>query len=394
MKVRVRSGENNGVTKWFVDYRPPGASRKRIIFATKRLADVHAATLRAQADAAGASWVGLSAVERSELLTVWAEVRASGFSLRDVWNGFRQSLSTPDRTPTTLSDALSLFLREQTAALLSKKSLAALRSNVGRFVAGREAALVASVSRSDVAEWVGRPEWSPRTCNSYLTSLTTFFRWCRRAGFVSGVASEGVQKIPARRMPDIDDPPSVLTLAQVRSLLRAVLTHDPGLIPFVCFGLFAGLRPQREAGRIQPEDVSDRGILVRGLNAKDRKRRIVDAHPTLLEWLAIGGEMPPRNLRRRFEVVREAAGLISRSAVPGSDRLRILATGWDQDVLRHTFASNCLPLFGVEKTVAQLGHGNYEMLFAHYRAIVTTEDARVFWGLTPGVIVPQLFQTP
>lgn len=385
---------NNGELRWCVDYKPPGGPRKRVFFAKKKLAETHAATLRLQAEQSGAAWVALSAAERSELLAVASEVRGAGVTLREIWDAFKRSETNGDGPRgETLGDAFALFIKEQTAALLSRKTLAALRSNVGRFVTGRETALVASVSRSDVAEWVGRPEWSPRTSNSYLTSLTTFFRWCRRAGMVSEVASESVRKVGERRMPDIDDPPSVLSVPQTLALLQAVLTHDRGLVPYVSVGLFAGLRPEREAGRLKTDDVGPRGVLVRGQNAKSRQRRVVETHPTLSMWLAIGGDMPPRNLRRRFELVREAAGLISRERVPGSKRLRIHATGWGQDILRHTFASNALPIFGVDRTVEMLGHGNYAMLFAHYRALVAVEAARDFWALTPDAVVGSLFTT-
>ena len=81
-------------------------------------------------------------------------------------------------------------------------------------------------------------------------------------------------------------------------------------------------------------------------------------HPTLRAWLDLGGDLPPINLRRRFEVVREAAGLIRREKRVGK-RDKITPTGWVQDCLRHTFASNYLPEFGVEKTVeAQIGRAH------------------------------------
>ena len=67
--------------------------------------------------------------------------------------------------------------------------------------------------------------------------------------------------------------------------------------------------------------------------------------------------------------------------------MQVESTGWAQDCLRHTFASNYLPMFGAEKTIAALGHGDYDMLFGHYRALVRPEVAAEFWSaLTPELV--------
>src|SRR5579859_3682108 len=108
-------------------------------------------------------------------------------------------------------------------------------------------------------------------------------------------------------------------------------------------------------------------------------------------WLDLGGDYQPKNLRRRFEKVREIAGLIRREKVPGRERKQAIATGWEQDCLRHTFASHYLPMFGVEKTVAALGHGDYDTLFQHYRTLVTPRDAESYWDeLTPTIVCSAL----
>ena len=72
--------------------------------------------------------------------------------------------------------------------------------------------------------------------------------------------------------------------------------------------------------------------------------------------------------------IEEADGKISK---------RIIETGWRQDCLRHTFASHFLPVFGAERTLEELGHGNYEMLLGHYRKLVTKPESDAFWSLTP-----------
>ena len=87
---------------------------------------------------------------------------------------------------------------------------------------------------------------------------------------------------------------------------------------------------------------------------------------------------PTNNAMRLFNRVLIRAGI---ARVDGEGRKL------DIHCLRHTFASNYLPVFGAEKTVAQMGHGDYTMLFRHYRALIKEEEARQFWQLTPEALM-------
>lgn len=364
-----------------VSWRPPTGKRQRRFFAAKAQADACQQDLAAQQDSAGAVWLGLSAEQRNDVAGLVAQGEREGFTLREAV-GFYLRHRGMGGMSSTLEEAFNRFMTEKQAMRLAPKTLAALRSTVGRFVSGREQAGLGSIRRDDLQTWLQRPDWSPRTFNTYLTSLATFFRWAVAADLLAKSPAASLHKIGFRQMPDIDEAPAILSVAQCASLLEATLRLDPGLAAYVSVCLFGGLRPEREAGALMWGDIEPRFISVRGLHAKDRQRRQVAIHPTLRAWLDMGGDLPPRNLRRRFEGVREAAGLIRREKRVGK-RDEITHTGWVQDCLRHTFASNYLPEFGVEKTVEALGHGDYAMLFRHYRDLVSVEQAHEFWALTP-----------
>ena len=330
--------------------------------------------------------------ERAQAAVILEEIQSHKLTLRAVWEGFKAVGKMPTK-PITLGDAYSEFIREKQALRLAPKSLLWYSSGPGAFISGREAVTVGEVTREQVSEWLSNSKWGPRTFNARRAGLRIFFNWCIKHNYLLASPSDSVEPIPERRMPDLDVAPIILSVDQCKALLRATLETDKGLVPYVAVSLFAGLRPEREAVRLLPGDISE-SIQVRGLNAKDRQRRLVPIHPTLKAWLDLGGDMPPTNLRRRFERVREAAGLIKTKSVRGARRKHgpkvgfhrhrvIESTGWDQDCLRHTFASNYLPVFGVEKTIMALGHGDYDMLFAHYRSLVKLQDAERFWGLTP-----------
>jgi integrase len=367
MKVTIRRIEHHGVTAWQTDYRD-GGKRIREAHKSKALAEAHAEAVQ---------------IERGEALDVWCKMGVA--ERADVLRAMAKRTVVDESK--TLGDAYDDFTKEKVASMLARKSLQWYKHGLGRFVSGRETLPVAAVTHADVSEWLANPAWSPASFNAHLSGLHIFFEWCRKRKLIHESPTATIERIPKRRMPGQDDPPAILSVSQCRSLLVATRSNDAGLIPFVACGLFAGLRPEREAAMLLKEDVRTDGFLyVRGENAKDRQRRMIPIHPALKAWLSVtGGEWGPKNLRRRFELVRLEAGLIKLEVVPGHERKRIVSTGWAQDCLRHTFASNHLQAFGAEKTIQAMGHGDYDMLFSHYRALVSPVDADEFWKLTPAV---------
>jgi integrase len=129
---------------------------------------------------------------------------------------------------------------------------------------------------------------------------------------------------------------------------------------------FAGLRTA-EVSRLAPEDIQlERGFIeVRAENAKTRRRRLVRIQPNLAAWLR-ATEPIPGNLFDRVESVWRAAGV-----------------AWPVNVARHSFVSYHLAAFeSAAKTALEAGHSE-QMLFAHYRELVTPEAAREYWAIFP-----------
>jgi hypothetical protein len=88
-----------------------------------------------------------------------------------------------------------------------------------------------------------------------------------------------------------------------------------------------------------------------------------------IEWLQLGGELPPKSIKdRRIEVYTKAG------------------VKWEEDIMRHTFASyHCRMYRAPERLKLEMGHSkNSQTLFNHYRSgRVTLADARKFWTLLP-----------
>ena len=196
----------------------------------------------------------------------------------------------------------------------------------------------------------------------YVADVRTLFNFAARRGYVKSTAAAAVE------------------LPGDTSKLAPVLVHSPRDIaqllstaleaPDVCRHLairyFAGVRTA-EAHRLREVNILEaQGYLeIPAAAAKTRRRRLVKIQPVLASWLALGGTLRPM----RPDTVR---AVIKRSGVH-----------WPANVTRHSFCSYHLAEFeSASKTALEAGHSE-AMLFAHYRELVTKEQAGQFWTLTP-----------
>ena len=142
--------------------------------------------------------------------------------------------------------------------------------------------------------------------------------------------------------------------------------NDRGLNPYLAIGLFAGVRPL-EIQRLQKQDINDLYIEIKASKAKTRKRRLVSLSNNLKAWLRLGGDLPPNNKPKRLSRILEKA------------RLK-----WKPDIMRHSYASYHLAFHqSADKTALEMGHRDTQMLFRHYRELVTKEEAQAYWSIEP-----------
>ena len=162
-------------------------------------------------------------------------------------------------------------------------------------------------------------------------------------------------------------PVKIMSPAQCGRMLRAC--RDRAEVQAVALLLFAGVRPDAqdgELGRLQWEHVETDHITVHPEISKTDSDRIIPITPRLRRLLrghpAEGSVVPP-NWHRRIQAIRAAAGIAG-----------------DQDIARHTFASNYLVEFGEDATKAAMGHtANSSTLFRHYRRAVRPSAAAKYF---------------
>jgi len=281
---------------------------------------------------------------------------------------------------TTLTQAVEFYLRHAEVRRRSRPIPELLVEFEGqRLLAGRSASYArsiryrvgllaksfpctpAEVAPPDLEAWLHGLPVAAMTRSSIRRTVGTFFEWCRKRGWCESNPVESVPVPTVRHRP-----PSILTPDRYRELL---LASEGEIRAFLVLGGLCGLRSV-EISRLDWSAVRlDRGhIDLSGNVTKTATRRLVDILPAAGAWLRPlaeeSGPVVGKGFDQRLKKWRR-------------DR------PWPNNALRHSFASYHLAHFeNPHKTRLQTGHSD-RVLFAHYREIVSREDAAAWWGSAP-----------
>lgn len=254
-------------------------------------------------------------------------------------------------------DAVRDCIEAKRAANVRPYYLYQFKYSLDGFTAGIGVDTLDDVTHDILSAWLNGSGWSPRTRKNKLTDVQTLYNFAIKRGLAHASPTKAMDRPILERKP-----PGILTVAQVRSLLKRCLKMDRKLAPFLAVQLFGGIRPT-EAQRITRKDITNGHIRIESAASKTRERRLVTINPTLRAWLKIKGELPPLNWRKRLRLVR------------GQMK-------WPHDCLRHSFCSYALPIWGAAKVALEAGHSE-QVLFTHYREIVTPSTAKAFFSIRP-----------
>lgn len=260
----------------------------------------------------------------------------------------------------TVAELFNSFLLSKARAGRSENYCGLLLKELRSFANGREARPVASITAHEVETWLHGQAWSAATQRGRLLTLRNVLSWAVTRGELAGNVALGVD------MPQLDNaPPGIHTPEQVRAVLNYAAGTDKNVLRCLAVRYFAGLRTS-EAVALDEKEIGKKFIEVTAAKAKTRRRRLVTIQPALRAWLDLGGRLPLGDVNTRLNRVTHGAG------VP-----------WPHNVARHSFVSYHLAKFqNAGKTALEAGHTE-QMLFAHYREIVTPRQARDFWAIRP-----------
>ena len=355
-----------------------GSKRKRRYFNTRQKAQAAMNAVQMDIKRHDKTFASYSALESMEMAVAHERCKELGSTLTEAVAMLQRDAEA--RSSGNITELIDECMTDKEADGLRPRSLYALRNRLENFRDEIDESRVGCITSQMIKQHIASKGWACKTKNGCLGDIKTFFSWL--------VGNEHITVSPAHRIKpfkkSLDEETSdatkmrLISNAQVECLFRSAELNDRGLIPFMALGFFGGLRPEREVPAISPNEIDwdEMTVHVQGKTTKDRQSRYVELNPTLEAWLkSEGGELPapePNELRRRWSDLRKKCDLFG--------------DNWPHDAARHCYASNYLATHTADETIKQLGHGDYEMLFTHYRSLIKPRDAMQYWDIMPSSI--------
>ena len=236
-------------------------------------------------------------------------------------------------------------------------------------------------------------------------SVRALFNFAVAQGYMDEPPTERAKKIKQ----EIPDEISVLSPAEVQEVMRRALQMEPRLVPYLAIGIFAGLRPENELGRLDWDKINlkSRTITVTGKNAKTKKKRAVPISDNLAAWLEtvpeaerageiyyyrralrrVLGQEQATKAEKRAKLEAQAAREGRKLSGPTPDETpapEVLR--WGQDIMRHTFGSYRQAVIkNINQLCEEMGNTPH-IARAHYLDPPDEETAAEFWAITPASV--------
>jgi integrase len=267
----------------------------------------------------------------------------------------------------TLTGLVEEFLEAKEFAQRSPNYLALLKKRFRPLTKCMGRTRLEAITARDLDKWVNSQGWAPKTRSGAIVDARSLFSFAVKRGYLAQNPALGVDKPTV-----IDQAPGIHTPDQVCLVLETARALDLDVMRCLAIRYFAGLRTS-EAVALDEAEIGDRYITVTAAKAKTRRRRLVKIAPNLRAWLDLGGGLPLSQVNNRLCWVVKA---VIAAGVP-----------WPRNAPRHSFCSYHLAKCqSAGETALAAGHTE-AMLFAHYRELVTPEQAKVYWGIKPSAPV-------
>jgi len=296
------------------------------------------------------------AVECSNILAPY------GKTLADATGFYSKHLNAVQRS-CTVNELIPFFVRSKQADGGGHLYLKDLRYRMKRFGEDFGNQIIATITNPQCSQWLKSIPYAPGSRNSFRRVLKLFFNYAATEGYCN---ENPMTKTTRAR--ETDEPVEILTPKQLEDLLEKASAE---IVPFIAIGAFAGLRTAERFRLDWSEIHLDRNFIeVSASKSKSARRRLVTIQPNLYAWLEPQqqkqGKVVPPGLWAMMEAACEAAKI----------------DPWPHNGLRHSYASYHLAKFQDAAALAlQMGHTTTDMLFDHYREVVTPQEAEKYWAI-------------
>ncbi len=331
----------------------------------------------------------------SVFLELTRKVEAFGLDVRTVV-GKGLSVLRPDGGEKTLSEVIAELLELKKSYNLSERSISDFSKRIKRAekILGKK--LISEISIDEIKSWIMSLDIGPRSKKNYLFVLKEVFKYAKQKAYLVKNPMDSLTAYDAKSIYGVEGDdikePGILTIKEAKRLLKTAQENpDLGLYAAVVLGLFCGIRTE-ELKKLRWEDVRLDGeqpfVVVSAKIAKKRRIRNVDI---------------PKNAVTRLKKVSKFSGELTRNSYVTDyqkrfRKLLILSkfgfweefegkqkwkSTWKENAMRHSFGSYHYALFGDSMlTSRMMGHKEGDnVLFEHYRALVSNKDAEQYFAL-------------
>jgi integrase len=370
--IKPRKERQRGKVSWVVSLgkKFTGTKRQKKYFRTQKAASKFIEQSEKAREKLGEEAFVLPLEFRAEAVACLKLLKPYGVSLTDAVSFFLNKRRTPGAQK-TVEQVKQEFIKSRLAMNCRPRTIGMYESHLGTFCRDLGKHPISQLQRFQIADWLEDSDWSPRTRKNYLTSVSALLNFALKREYLTKNPAVHIER------PILEElTPTILTLAQVKSLLKAGLSQNSKILPAICIALFAGLRRSELCALEWSEiDLVNSRILIPASKAKTRRVRYVTISRNLKEWI-------------------ETAPQKTGSVVPTSstdvfgEHLRKLAKAaginpWPRNALRHTFGSYFFGLTKDESRAAAEMGNSPTILFQHYRALVKQEEIEDFWSISP-----------
>ena len=376
----------SGSISYCVDARSLNQERLRRFFPTKVAAQEFAEQFQQSRMKNGELAFALNSKQLLEATHCFEKLKLADTTLTEAVDCFLRH-NKPQRGKKLISELVAEFMATRNRSNFKPRYLKALNVTFGIFNKTFGARYVHEISKTEIENWLfsktvskgGNEKLSPITIRNYLRDLGMVFKHAVEEGYCS---ENVVKRIKKPKL--VNAPVQIYLVHEAHTLLSFTNNFDFALIPYVAIGFFAGLRSS-EMEKLDWNEINleNRRIEVKAENAKTSKRRFVEISENLYAWLKphekMEGPIVSPGWRDRFEKIVKR---IKESLELEQHEKFVMP----KNGLRHSFASYHLARHEDQnKTALQLGHDNTKTLYAHYRELVTSEDAEIYWNIFPPV---------
>ena len=279
----------------------------------------------------------------------------------------------PKRPRKPLNELSEEFQASRRALGVCERYRSSVKSTLKFFMDGFKGKSLDDLTAVELDEWMGRRNLCNLSRNGYRNTLIAFGNFLKKRNYLP--ASKPSVFEGMMEWKNEVKPVTIFSSEEMKNLLDAASVH---ILPYFAIGAFAGLRTA-EICRLDWKHVHfKRGFIeCEAAMTKTRQRRLVPISENLRAWLE---PIAPKS--GEVLAYSKFAGTLFRF-------LRRRKIDWKRNALRHSYISNRLALVPDTARVALECGNSPNVIFQHYRELVTPEEAQAWFNIFPGAGYPQ-----